>query len=61
MNKQTMYAVQKFRALAAQLSVGWDPLEPDLVRFSYGEAFQEAARRINEVADEVSRDLHDQT
>lgn len=45
---------QKFRRLAAELSVGWDSEDqPDPVYAAYGKAFCEAARRINQLVDSL--------
>ena len=43
-------AMTKLRHLAAQLSAGWDSEpNPDPTYVAYGQAFKEAARRINEL------------
>jgi len=43
-------AAAELRTLAAQFSLGWDE-DRDRTYVAYGQAFKEAARRINEVAD----------
>lgn len=47
-------AAVELRTLAAQLGAGWD-LEPDPTPtyVAYGQAFKEAARRINEVGERL--------
>lgn len=56
MTDEVELVLQKFRELAAKFAAGWDTEpEPSRDYLLYEQAFKEAARRINNLADDIAR------